>query len=190
MSLSSWLRDYVFIPMGGSRGSGWLTVRNLMITMTLAGLWHGASWNYVLFGVIQGGLLVGHRGFRAWCQTRPALDAALKTWAGTALRVAFTFTVFCTSLVVFRCETLERAGTMLSGMLTGAEGLLTPLRARALWWTAAAVGLGHYLGVGQRWRRVADRLPAPAWGLAFGMMLTTTLYLAPDASKAFVYFQF
>ncbi len=66
ISLSTWLRDYLFIPLGGSRGSGWMTARNLMITMTLGGLWHGANWTFVLWGVIHGVLLVSHRRFQAF----------------------------------------------------------------------------------------------------------------------------
>jgi alginate O-acetyltransferase complex protein AlgI len=190
MSLSGWIRDYLFIPLGGSRRGAARTCLNLLLCMSLCGLWHGASWNYVLFGVLQGCLLIGHRWFRSWCQSRPALDGALRTDGGTALRVALTFTVFCYSLVLFRCPTLADAGTMMVGMVTGATGFLTPLKARALWWTLAALALGHYLALGGRWKRLAERLPAPAWGFGFGLMLTTTLTLAPDASKAFVYFQF
>ena len=61
ISLSSWLRDYLYIPLGGNRGGAWLTNRNLLLTMVLGGLWHGAAWNFVLWGLYQGGLLVVHR---------------------------------------------------------------------------------------------------------------------------------
>src|SRR5437867_2658130 len=64
ISLSTWLRDYLYIPMGGSRAGEWKTVKNLLITMVLAGLWHGAAWTYVAFGAIQGvALLVEHTVF-------------------------------------------------------------------------------------------------------------------------------
>ena len=58
ISLSTWLRDYVFIPLGGSRGGRLFTYRNLMVTMVLGGLWHGAAWSYVLWGVAHGAMLV------------------------------------------------------------------------------------------------------------------------------------
>lgn len=61
ISLSSWLRDYLYIPLGGNRGSVFFTYRNLTITMLLGGLWHGASWNFVLWGAIHGLLLIAHR---------------------------------------------------------------------------------------------------------------------------------
>jgi alginate O-acetyltransferase complex protein AlgI len=58
MSLSTWLRDYLFIPLGGSRGGAWKTRRNVMLTMILGGLWHGAAWHYVIWGAFHGGILV------------------------------------------------------------------------------------------------------------------------------------
>lgn len=61
ISLSSWLRDYLYKPLGGNRGSSWTTNRNLLITMLLGGLWHGAAWNFVLWGFYHGVLLIGHR---------------------------------------------------------------------------------------------------------------------------------
>jgi alginate O-acetyltransferase complex protein AlgI len=78
MSLGSWLRDYLFIPLGGSRGTFRLVCVNLMITMTLCGLWHGPSWNYVAWGAMQGVLLLIHRVFRTFAPTRPGLSHALE----------------------------------------------------------------------------------------------------------------
>ncbi len=79
ISLSSWLRDYLFIPLGGSRGSQWFVARNLMITMTLGGLWHGASWNFVIWGVLHGMLLILHRLFQHLCERLPSLSWFLET---------------------------------------------------------------------------------------------------------------
>ena len=62
ISLSSWLRDYLYIPLGGSKGTVGRTYRNLMLTMVLGGLWHGAAWNFVLWGCYHGRLLLVHRG--------------------------------------------------------------------------------------------------------------------------------
>src|SRR2546423_5301358 len=87
ISLSTWLRDYLFIPLGGSRGGTWQTCRNLLLTMTLGGLWHGASWTFVAWGVLHGLLLVGHRFFQAACRARPRLDRLLRPEPGTAARV-------------------------------------------------------------------------------------------------------
>jgi len=190
ISLSSWLRDYLFIPLGGSRGGPWKTARNLLVVMTLAGLWHGAAWPFVVFGLVQGCFLIIHRGFRGWCESRPGLRTVLESGPGTAARVAFTFCCFCVSLVVFRCVTLADGWTMLLGMFTAVDGLGPPLQVQALAFTVALVALGHWLGCQQRYQLLLERVPAPAWGLVYGALLTATLVLAPDSSKAFVYFQF
>ncbi len=190
ISLSNWLRDYLFIPLGGSRGGRWLTCRNLLLVMTLAGLWHGAAWNYVVFGVVQGLMLIVHRLFRDWCESRPGLAQALRTSAGTALRTAFTFTTFCYSLVIFRSLSLHNAWLMMGNMLAGVGGLAAPLPLRGLWITVAVVALAHALGRERLRRALSERVPAPVQGMALGVLFTLALVLAPDASKAFVYFQF
>ena len=76
ITLSRWLQDYLYIPLGGNRGGSFLTYRNLGITMLLGGLWHGASWNFVIWGALHGGILVLHRRFG-----KPAADV-LARWYG------------------------------------------------------------------------------------------------------------
>jgi alginate O-acetyltransferase complex protein AlgI len=190
ISLSTWLRDYLYIPLGGSRGGRWLTCRNLLIVMTVAGLWHGAAWNYVVFGIVQGLMLIVHRLFRDWSEGRPELARALRTPVGTVLRTAFTFTTFCYSLVIFRSLDLHNAGLMMGHMMAGVGGLAVPLPLRGLWITVAAVALAHALGRERFRRALIERVPAPVQGMALGALFTLALVLAPDASKAFVYFQF
>src|SRR5581483_9828162 len=127
ISLSTWLRDYLFIPLGGSRGGLWPTCRNLLITMTLGGLWHGASWTFVIWGVIHGLVLIGHRYFRTFCQTRPKLTDVLLTPPGTAVRIALTFVTVSLAWIFFRATTFSCAMTMLGRMFTKAHGLGPPM---------------------------------------------------------------
>jgi alginate O-acetyltransferase complex protein AlgI len=190
ISLSSWIRDYVFVPLGGSKGTALRTARNLLVTMALCGLWHGAAWNYVLFGAVQGAILVAHRAFRGWAGRRPGWFQWLQTSPGTVLRVAATFALFCYTLVIFRCPTLGTAAVMLRRLLAGADGGGLPLRASGLWLTFAAVLACHLLGRSGRWELSFRRLPAPVRGLAYSAALTLALVAAPDAGKAFIYFQF
>ncbi len=191
ISLSTWIRDYLYIPLGGSRGGRLITYRNLLITMALAGLWHGANWNYVLFGVIQGMMLAIHSAFRSWAMTRPRLQAALDSGPGTLLRISFTFFCFFTSLAVFRSEGVGNAVVMLNRMFRGTAGAEHPLYAHGFWLTVLLIAAGHLIGTYHAaWRRLWDRLPAPVEGLGFGSALTLAIVLAPSASKAFIYFQF
>lgn len=104
ISLSTWLRDYLYIPLGGNRGGAFKTCRNLMITMLLGGLWHGASWHYVFWGFYHGVLLIAHR----------LLEPFLKILRVPSFltRLIF-FHLICISWLFFRCETLGQSFQML-----------------------------------------------------------------------------
>jgi alginate O-acetyltransferase complex protein AlgI len=190
MSLSSWIRDYVFIPLGGSQGTRLRTYFNLLITFTLCGLWHGAGWNFVIWGLANGVLLVLHSAFRNWCEGRARLSAALRTAPGISLRVALTFTCFCVVFVIFRCPDFPTAWTMYGRMLAPSAGAGLPLPIHGLLVTLAVVVLGHALGQNKLGLRLWDRLPGPVRGLAFGGGLTAAMLLAPSMNQAFIYFQF
>jgi D-alanyl-lipoteichoic acid acyltransferase DltB (MBOAT superfamily) len=189
ISLSSWLRDYVFIPLGGSRGSRWLTYRNLMITMALGGLWHGAAWGYVLWGVAHGLMLVTHKQFSTYCETRPRLAALLETHLGTGLRIFFTF--LCVSLcwVLFQPE-LSKALAVFEKLFHVQRGLGLPLNNRSLWYAVLFLFACQWLVRSGAWAAIYIRLPAPVLGVGYALCLCGALVLAPDNGTTFIYFQF
>jgi alginate O-acetyltransferase complex protein AlgI len=122
ISLSTWLRDYLYIPLGGSAGGTWKTCRNLFTTMVLAGLWHGAAWTFVIFGVIHGGVLgIERLLFSPMAKPGVANTNALNgsRFAGLlgqwGQRIA-TFHIFCVSLAFFRAPSLRLATEFLSGI--------------------------------------------------------------------------
>jgi alginate O-acetyltransferase complex protein AlgI len=190
ISLSTWLRDYLFIPLGGSRGSNLRTNFNLMITMALGGLWHGANWTFVVWGVLHGTLLIVHRSFRDFCKVRPWLDWALQSPPGTLLRVGATFLAVCVGWVFFGSKTFGMAATILHQMVIPHAGLPVPLPKQGLWYTLAVVVVCHFLVELGWWKRYALRIPAPAMGCCYAMLLTLTLVLSPDNGRVFIYFQF
>jgi alginate O-acetyltransferase complex protein AlgI len=191
MSLSSWLRDYLFIPLGGSRGALWHTARNLMITMTLGGLWHGASWNFAIWGLLHGLLLISHRLFRGFVETRPALARAVDTALGSAASVVLTFLLVCFTWIPFRAQTLEQAGLVVHRMFVpAASAALTPVHGSGLIYTYLVVALSHWVGTRLWFKHATLRLPPPVAGLGYALQLTVTLLLAPASGKAFIYFQF
>jgi alginate O-acetyltransferase complex protein AlgI len=190
ISLSSWVRDHVYIPLGGSRGSRWQMYRNLMIAMVLSGLWHGASWTCVAFGFIHGMFLLVHRWFRTLCEQRPSLDALLRTRVGTAVRIAFTFTCFVCSLVIFRCVTLAQGADMLGRMIVPHGRAVAWPNAILVWHAFAILALGHWLAQKGRWKRLRESLPSPVRGFGYACFLLLILVLAPMATKSFIYFQF
>ena len=123
ISLSSWLRDYLYIPLGGSRGSTTRTYRNLMLTMLLGGLWHGASWNFVIWGGIHGGWLALERraGESGWLVRVPHV-----------VKVAATFLVVVAAWVFFRAPTLAAATAYFASMIGRAHPGPTELIAAGL----------------------------------------------------------
>lgn len=125
ISLSSWFRDYVYIPLGGSRRGEWRTARNLIITFFLSGLWHGAAWNYVVWGGYHGVLVALWPSLAA----RVALLNGKGGAAGVALRVGITFVLMHFGWLMFR----EHSLAMLARHLT-----LNPLAASAAEWRTGA----------------------------------------------------
>jgi D-alanyl-lipoteichoic acid acyltransferase DltB (MBOAT superfamily) len=131
ISLSTWLRDYLYIPLGGSRGSAWKTHRNLLITMLLGGLWHGAAWPFVLWGAYQGILLIVYRWLRV--PARTVLDGLRTDAGGDPVRGAYTpggraatvaawfvmFQLTCLGWLIFRANDGAQIGTLLAALGTG-----------------------------------------------------------------------
>lgn len=118
ISLSSWLRDYLFIPLGGSRCSRWNVNRNLLLTMALGGLWHGASWNFVAWGIYHGLLLVAHREFGFLKKQVDWLRTSIDSPAGKAFSTLFTFLLVCVGWVFFRVQNIQVAFNIVKKMVT------------------------------------------------------------------------
>lgn len=179
ISLSSWLRDYLFIPLGGSRGGAWLTYRNLMVVMLLGGLWHGASWTFVAWGLYHGVLLALHRAL-------PAAPALLRP-----LRVPATFLLVAVGWVFFRATSLGDAVALLGRLAWPTAGAaLAPATVALVLGCLALTLAGHLLGERVDLARVERRLPAPVMGAALAAVLALVLVLLPDGTRAFIYFQF
>jgi alginate O-acetyltransferase complex protein AlgI len=190
ISLSSWLRDYLFIPLGGSRGANWQTNRNLFLTMALGGLWHGANWTFVVWGCMHGGYNVIHRGFKGYCESRPRLQVVLSSLPGTAARWLLTFSAVLAGWVVFRATSLSVAGSVFHQLVIPSTGKSSPLHGLSLYVLIAVIAVAHALAASGLWRRWSERMPAPVLGTAYALALNFALLLAPDAGKTFIYFQF
>ena len=118
ISLSSWLRDYLYIPLGGNRRGRWRTYLNLMATMMLGGLWHGAAWNFVLWGAYQGALLCAHKtwtdhGAAAWAKATGTSGVRATPAAGwrAPIATAVFFAFCCYGWLLFRAHSFEQIVT-------------------------------------------------------------------------------
>ncbi|ESQ74209.1 MBOAT family protein [Asticcacaulis sp. AC402] len=189
ISLSTWLRDYVYIPLGGNRKGEFKTYRNLLLTMLLGGIWHGANWTFILWGLLHGGVMAVER----WLRREPKPDAPTHT----PLAWPVTMLVVLIGWVLFRAHNLTQAFTVYGGML-GLNGL-TP-SADQVWRQStpelffllgALVIIG--LGVRQAW---TGRGFVPARGsrmelVALSLLLVVSLMRLSAASYSpFLYFQF
>jgi alginate O-acetyltransferase complex protein AlgI len=186
MTLSRWLRDYVYIPLGGNRRGRLLAYRNLLLTMLLGGLWHGAAWTFVAWGAIHGTGLAVER-FARDVRRRPPRDTPLRRALGRLL----TFHVVCFGWIFFRADSFGRAGQVIAQLFT-AWGRPSPL-------VTSSVVLAILVGIGCQYlprRGIAavlegfQRLPAVGQvaTLAAGVMLVDTL--GPPGVAPFIYFRF
>jgi len=183
ISLSTWLRDYLYVPLGGSRGGRWGTYRNLLVTMLLGGLWHGANWNCILWGGYNGLLLALGRAV--------PLPRRLQAAAWRPLLATATFLAVCFGLVIFRSPTLGDAADALVRLVRPARGLaLDPAVAGTAIACLAALFIEHLAGALLDVKRIERRLPAPALAAALAALLLLTLVLLPEDGKSFIYFQF
>ncbi len=117
ISLSTWLRDYLYIPLGGGRGGRALLYRNLMLTMIVGGLWHGAAWTFVAWGFYQGAILVGHRLLEPLLKRidpQEPIERACWKFA----RIVVTFHLVCLGWLLFRASSMEQAWGMLTAIVT------------------------------------------------------------------------
>jgi alginate O-acetyltransferase complex protein AlgI len=189
ISLSSWLRDYLFIPLGGSRGTRLQTCRNLLITMTLGGLWHGACFSFVIWGVLHGLFLIVHRYFRDWTANKPRLNQLLASPVGYISRVGLTFLCVMLSWVFFQ-DSLSRAMHVLGKMFIPVTGNSLPFEPLRLWLTVALMVIAHAVTAWGLWKWAAGKLPPAVVGVACSVTFILAQMLAPESSKPFVYFQF
>ena len=193
ISLSHWLRDYLYIPLGGSRGSFAFTARNLMLTMLLGGLWHGASWNFVLWGGLHGGGLVVNRVWREHAAPRLALLQHRRLAGGfyylAALALTQCFVLLC--WIPFRAESAADSFALFAAFL----GLRTDPEGAAVLAIPWAILLLPILL--DTW--VVSRLPRLSWPglrrpglsyLAYGFGFALALMAAYAGSTQFIYFQF
>lgn len=187
MSLSFWLRDYLYIPLGGNRLGEVKTYRNQMVTMVLGGLWHGAAWNFVIWGALHGFALALHRSIIGRDKRR-LLVPGLKGGAGLALTILFVFAAW----VPFRAETLVDTLSVWSaalGLRTGGAGELSFVAYLVPGLILIDSLFSQSSVLKQLPRLPVLRLPTVYWACA-GVLLALAAALYPLKSAPFVYFQF
>ena len=177
ITLSSWLRDYLYIPLGGNRGKNADTYRNLLITMILGGLWHGSTWNFVIWGAIHGVALVVERLLPNW-QIHPVV------------RWIATFHIVCFAWIFFRAESFSSAMDVLQAMVTSPGS--TELADVFLIFILAAMLTAQFIPKfkSEEFKQWLNSRGILTQGLAFGVGLVLIDIFGPEGVAPFIYFQF
>ena len=203
MTLSRWLRDYLYIPLGGNRRGRARTYINLLVTMGLGGLWHGAAGVFIVWGLYHGAGLVAERlAQQAWTARRGAGEgrytrssqrrpAGAGTALGAWLRVLAVFHFVCAGWVLFNSESLAHAGSVFARLIDGwgaPTELLTPFVAAVI----IASVLAQYVptALARRWTTALAQAPAGATAVAFAVWIMIVVALGPEGVADYIYFQF
>ncbi len=183
ISLSTWVRDYVFLPLGGSRGSEGRIAFNLVVTMLLIGIWHGASSLWVIYGLMQGCVMVLERRMLQWRGGREFSTSLVRSFLSWAL--CFHFTVF--SLLFIRASDMAELGSMLTSF--GSFGLAeVPVYA---WWALLGGAATHFWppSITEAAHRAFVRMPTLLVGVVVGLAVGCVAVLVVGETP-YIYFQF
>jgi alginate O-acetyltransferase complex protein AlgI len=190
MTLSRWLRDYLYIPLGGSRGGEVKTARNIMITMLLGGLWHGAGWTFVVWGGLHGiGQVVGRQRRRR--RVAAGFPAEPVGAAAVARARIVTFHLVCLGWVFFRAPSISEAFAVLGRLVSGwgePSALVTPLVLLAIGGMLALQNLPSDFG--ERVQVGFSRLAPAMQGVALAGVLFAITAMGPQGVAPFIYFRF
>jgi D-alanyl-lipoteichoic acid acyltransferase DltB (MBOAT superfamily) len=197
ITLSRWLRDYLYISLGGSRRGTARNMINLMTTMLLGGLWHGAGWTFVFWGLLHGLYLVGHR-FILFALERFSLGSQpVANRIVDILAWPFTMALVCFTWVFFRANDFKSAWTVSALMLGVNQGMANDIHYLRIYeyafiaMAAAIAGLEPLIVDWFAKRRLSDwwRLPFPLRGLAYAILILTAIVFGGGTQK-FIYFDF
>jgi alginate O-acetyltransferase complex protein AlgI len=185
ISLSTWLRDYLYISLGGNRHGAQKTLRNLMLTMLLGGLWHGAAWNFVIWGGLHGLALIAHRKFR---EKFPEGSGGSTSFFG-AIAPLLTFYWVCLAWIFFRSPDLTRAMTMVGAFVA----FLSPGETSIGWkyglWIIP-MALAHWIAMKGKITEQVNRIPDPVFSAGLGVAVVIALMFVRVEYRPFIYFQF
>ena len=193
ISLSSWLKDYLYISLGGNRKGNFNTYRNLMLTMLLGGLWHGAGWTFILWGFYQGLILVVHRFFQ------PLLKRIFRTqnpiWLqiGIWSRIGIMFVFINIGWLIFRAQSVQQIWNMLTSILFNSNlqplGEIKRLLANMLFFAGPLIVI-QFIQYTRNDLLVLYRSNAWVKGVVYLVLILIFLVAGVQSGKSFIYFQF
>lgn len=185
ITLSDWVRDYVYYPMGGSRVGGWKVYRNTFLTLLILAIWHGANWTFVLYGFIHGSAVSLNR----WWRKRQTEERPL-SWFGISWRWVLTFHFVVLARILFRADDMAQARQLVAG-LAHIEWVMPRFSLHA--WAVLIIGYLLHLSP-QGWslamRERFSRLPAPVQGILLAGVAWACMEFGPGDTLTFIYYAF
>jgi D-alanyl-lipoteichoic acid acyltransferase DltB (MBOAT superfamily) len=186
ITLSDWVRDYVYYPLGGSRGGGWAPYRNTFVTLLILGFWHGANWTFIVYGLLHGAAVSVNR----WWKKGPGAGTAAPGIAGSAWRWALTFHFVVLARILFRADDLTQAWALTRSL--GNVAWVMPRFAPHAWLVLVLGYVAHFTprswAVAARARLLS--LPAAAWGVGLALAGWACVRWGPGDTLAFIYYDF
>ncbi len=192
ISLSTWLRDYLYISLGGNRKGRFRTYLNLIITMLLGGLWHGASWNFIVWGGLHGVALAVNKFYRT-------VTGKARDWEPHGFRkligVIITFHFVCFAWIFFRNSTFEASMTMINQVFRNFTPQLFPQLVEGYWKVFILMGIGFLLHFSpDKWQDACSRGVTKLPLLGKAVLLVALIYVVVQMKSTeiqpFIYFQF
>ena len=194
ISLSTWLRDYLYIPLGGNRGGTFKTYRNLFLTMLIGGLWHGATWLFVAWGAYHGLMLCIHRAIKPLLDRYLTFNSRVSAHLWTAIRIVIFFQFTCIGWLLFRGGTLDNLHRLLTPFYHPAYApklrLLTPNDMLAFYSIALVLFIPQLVKYLTGNHEVIFRIPVPVRAMIYAGMILGILVFGEFGGGSFIYFQF
>jgi len=192
ISLSTWLRDYLYIPLGGNQGGHFMLYRNLFLTMLLGGLWHGAAWTFIVWGAYQGLLLILHRAGKPIWDRVGMIGQRLTGMAWRPILVIFFFQLICLGWIFFRAQSLSQAGSLIAGFFHfEAAGFLeyaVKMSKLSLFiLPLLIVHLAQAVFAGVNFKTNLGWVPR---GMVYFTVIALTVIFGSGGGRSFIYFQF
>jgi len=194
ISLSSWLKDYLYISLGGNRKGKFRTYLNLIVTMLLGGLWHGAAWRFVIWGGLHGVSLAVHKAVMSRFPSFKPQGQDMPRWR-RIIGIIITFNLVCLGWILFRADSLEIAGSMLTQIFTSFHPEIAFDFIKGYKWVFVLIVIGYLLhfasaNLERKTMALVQKMPIVLYAVILTALIWLIMQMRSGDVQPFIYFQF